>query len=155
MSALDTEPFPRGALIGAAILLSLSVGLTAVARMEKLAGPQIAPEAFRAAPRAFIDLRFQDRPDGSVGVFDAAASREIGVLAPGQDGFVRGVMRGLARERLKRRIGPDKPFRLAELSGGRLFLTDAATGRVIDLQAFGKDNRRAFERFLPSEGIRS
>ena len=72
----------------------------------------------------------------------------VATLQPGTGGFVRGVMRGLAHERKVRGIGAAAPFRLSEWQGGRLDLEDTATGRHIDLEAFGTTNRDAFLQLL-------
>ena len=80
---------------------------------------------------------------------DAATGREVLVVAPGEDGFLRGTLRGLARDRRMRDIGPAAPFRLALWSDGRLTLDDTATGRRLDLLAFGQTQADAFARLLP------
>ncbi len=149
MSAIDNEPFPRSALIAAAALLGLTLLSTAAVRIWRVTAPPSASTAAAPAPAAFIDLQFQDRPDGAIVVSQSGAGRPVATLAPGGDGFVRGVMRGLARDRISRKIGHDTPFRLSQARDGALTLQDLATGRRIDLQSFGADNRASFLRFLP------
>jgi putative photosynthetic complex assembly protein len=97
-----------------------------------------------------VDLRFEDRADGGVAVRRAEDGRAVAVLAPGADGFIRATLRGLARERRRGDLGPEKPFRLTAWAGGGLTLEDAATGRVLDLRAFGATQAEAFARFLPA-----
>ena len=97
---------------------------------------------------AAIDLRFEDRDDGSVVVIDAADGRVIDQLQPGTNGFIRGTLRSFARERRTRDSGPEEPFSLQRTDTGRLLLSDASTGRSIDLRAFGPTNAEAFGRFL-------
>lgn len=151
MSAIDKEPFPRIALIGMGSLLAISVVAAAAGRVQHLtAPPQAAPAAVRA-----VDLRFHDEADGSVSVRAVADNRLVASVAPGTGGFVRGVMRGLARDRIRRHIGQQAPFRLTEAAAGRLWLQDTATGRRIDLQAFGATNRSAFAQMMPAPGTRS
>ena len=79
------------------------------------------------------------------------ADEPAGVPAetPDTNGFVRGVMRGMARDRLSRHIGQAPPFRLSRDARGKLWLQDTATSRLIDLEAFGEGNRAAFAAFLP------
>ena len=81
------------------------------------------------------------------------------VLSPGdlkdKRGFVRGVMRGLARDRISRHIGEAPPFRLSQARDGELWLQDTATGRLIDLESFGVTNRAAFLDLLHSAEARS
>ena len=72
----------------------------------------------------------------------------MAVLPPGSNGFIRGVMRGLARERMLHGIDAAPPFRLIRWADGRLSLEDTATGRLIDLAAFGPTNAQAFARLL-------
>lgn len=152
MSTLDHEPFPRGALIGAGLVVGLSLAVTAAARISQVLNPH-TPAPISATPAArTVDLRFFDQPDGSVSVRNADNGSSVAQLAPGTNGFIRGVMRGLAHDRLRRGIGPQPPFVLQQWSGGRLALTDQATGRVIDLDAFGITNKEAFVALLPKGG---
>ncbi len=153
MSASRPELFPTGALAAVGALLLITVGGTAAARLAHLSAP-----ALPAAPPpavSSVDLRFADRTDGSIRVSDARTGAALSTLAPGTNGFVRGVMRGMARDRLSRRIGEGPPFRLSRDGAGRLWLQDTATLRLIDLEAFGADNRAAFAAFLPPERARA
>lgn len=93
------------------------------------------------------DLTFTDGERGAVLVFDAER-RLIDTLAPGSNGFVRVVLRGLARERKLGDIGAEPPFRLTRHADGRLMLTDPSTQRQVDLAAFGDANARSFARLM-------
>ena len=76
----------------------------------------------------------------------------VAVIAAGQKtGFVRGVMRGLARDRRARGIDNRPPFTLTLWRDGELSLTDTATGRTIELSAFGPTNRATFAALLPAQ----
>jgi putative photosynthetic complex assembly protein len=99
-------------------------------------------------PTIVRDLRFVDRPDGGVAVYDAHQSEPIEVLAPGTNGFVRAMMRNFARERRSNGIGAEAPFRLNSSADGRLVLEDPTTGRRVDLEAFGQTNAGVFAGFL-------
>ena len=70
------------------------------------------------------------------------------VLAPGTEGFIRAALRGLARDRRREDLGPGKPFRLSAWPGGGLTIEDMATGRTLDLRAFGHTQAEAFGRLL-------
>ncbi|MFY7781768.1 MAG: photosynthetic complex assembly protein PuhC, partial [Tagaea sp.] len=48
---------------------------------------------------------------------------------------------------------PETPFRLSMWRDGSLVLDDPATGRRVDLRAFGATNRDAFARLLPRSGV--
>ena len=148
MSNIDKEPFPRLALIAAGVLIAVSIAAAAAARYMRVNAPDTA-SVDQAAPLAARDLTFFDMPDGSVEVRDGAGDRVVFVAEPGTNGFIRGVMRGMARDRRARGIGQEPGFRLAEWPDGRLSLEDLATGRSIELGAFGGDNRAAFARLLP------
>jgi putative photosynthetic complex assembly protein len=145
MSALDIEPFPKFALISAGALVAISlIGTTAV-RLAKISAPE-TPTATAAAtiPVASLDLRFEDQADGSVRITRAADDGLAGTVHPGEGGFIRGVMRGLARDRISRHINAEPPFRLSLSADGQLTLFDTATGRLIDLESFGQGNRASF-----------
>lgn len=143
------QPFPRGALIGAALLIGFSLLAVSLGRIAGLGRSTEAP------PTALYSrqLRFEDRPDGAILVYNGQGERVIDVVEPGTGGFVRGVLRALARER--RTTGEaetGEPFLLSRRADGRVTLEDPATGRFIDLKAFGPTNEAAFTRLLEAEG---
>jgi putative photosynthetic complex assembly protein len=76
----------------------------------------------------------------------------VDTLQPGTNGFVRGVLRGLVRERRAERIGPAPPFRLTRWADGRLSLDDPSTGRHVDIEVFGPTNAGAFADILIATG---
>jgi putative photosynthetic complex assembly protein len=153
MSALDTEAFPRGALIAAAALVGFSLVSTAAVRLVRLNSPAPAP-VIAPAPALSADLLFNDRADGAIVVLTTGDRRLVATLKPGTNGFVRGVMRGLARDRISRHIGEAPPFRLTQAHDGQLSLQDTATGRLIDLESFGVSNRAAFLDLLQTADAR-
>lgn len=146
-----TEHLPKPALIGAGLLVALS--FVAVIGGQQLGiGVVDNPEAPVAVER---QLRFEDRPNGALVVFEAPADRLVYTIEPGSNsGFVRGVLRGFARERHRSGIGIEPPFVLSALADGRLFLEDPETGRKVPLDGFGRTNAEAFARLLTAEGER-
>ena len=109
-------------------------------------------ESTRGEAVASRDIRFEDEPDGTVTVRDAADGRSLARLAVGEDGFIRSVMRGLVRERRARGLGAETPFRVTTWTSGFVSLEDPATGRQIELTAFGPDNVAAFARLVDGRG---
>jgi putative photosynthetic complex assembly protein len=85
------------------------------------------------------------RADKSVQVLDADRAEVYRVV--GEAGFVRGILRGMARERRRLGKGPEQPFELS-LDAGLLTLRDLATGGQVELTAFGPTNAGAFARML-------
>ena len=150
MSGAAPETFPRGALTAAGALVVFALLAVAAARLTGFTGvaavPEpAAPEAWAAAAR---HLRFEDRPDGSLRVRDAGSGRAVADLEPGSAGFVRGLMRAMARLRRLQGVGPEEPFLLSHGPGGALVLADPATGERIALDAFGPSNLGAFADLL-------
>jgi putative photosynthetic complex assembly protein len=146
--AADT--FPKGALLGAAAVIGLSLILAGLGRLTGLGTTQMPA----AVPVEARELRFEDRADGAVAVYEGRDGRLVDLVAPGTNGFLRGALRGLARERKRQDIGVEPPFRLTRWADGRLSLEDPATGRRIDLEAFGPTNAAAFARLLTAQGAR-
>lgn len=91
-------------------------------------------------------LRFVDAADKSVRVLDADSGAEV-YRVTGEAGFIRGILRGLARERRRLGKSAEEPFELAR-DNGLLTLRDLATGEGIELTAFGHTNAGAFARML-------
>lgn len=143
---------PRGALLLAGGLVITALAATVATRLAGIA-PAASPTALRAAtkvmPVASRTLRFVDRGDGAVVITDTTSGKVVHVVAAGEEtGFIRGVMRGLARERRMHGIGNAPPFVLTAWRDGELSLDDTATGRSIELGAFGASNRAAFAMLL-------
>lgn len=140
-------PFANAVFFGAVGLVGfslLAVGVGRYADVGTLRTPHEGPAVLR-------HLHFEDRPDGSVAVFEG--DRLIERLEPGTGGFVRGVMRGLARERRIRDIDDATPFRLMRFADGRLLLEDPETGHLVALGAFGATNEAAFARLMEESAI--
>lgn len=138
------QPFPRAPLVGAALLLgsilvaTFAVTTTGVGRSHRPDAPIVAE----------AQMQFTDQSDGSITVTDAYDHRLIDTVPPGTNGFLRGTLRGLARERKRESAGVVQPFRLASHSDGRLTLFDLATQRRVDLESFGPTNEAVFTRLL-------
>jgi putative photosynthetic complex assembly protein len=135
---------PRAAVRAMGVVVALSL-LAAV--LSSVFG--IGTQRSEPAPVVTsIAITFEDRADGSIGVLAYPGLRVIETLAPGTNGFIRGVMRGYARERRLAGHGREQPFILASHRDGQLSLTDPATGRRVELTAFGPVNAEAFGRLL-------
>ncbi|QBM77162.1 phosphonoacetaldehyde methylase [Sphingomonas sp. AAP5] len=150
--AHHAERLPRGALILAGSLVGFAFLLTATVRIAHIP-PAGSPAALRETTHVAAvqtrTLRFLDAADRGVRIEDVGTGQTAGTIVPGQEtGFIRGVMRGLARERRMHGIGSDAPFTLTQWRDGELTLTDSATGRSIELNAFGTTNRAAFAALL-------
>ena len=99
-----------------------------------------------------IQLRFEDRPDGSIAVINYKNGKQIDVIE-GEAGFVRGSLRGLAQERKRRGLDSGPPFELIYRADGRLTLVDTATQRMLDLESFGPINAGTFLKFFDSSQL--
>ncbi|BCA59715.1 photosynthetic complex assembly protein PuhC [Sphingomonas sp. HMP6] len=148
----DHVDVPRGALIMAGALVAMAITATSIMRIAQVP-PTASPALLRAAEHAQIvktrNLRFSDRPDGAVEIQDVGTGQTALMLERGSNsGFIRGVMRGLARERRMNGVGADAPFTLTLWTDRQLSLTDTVTGRSIELNAFGSTNRATFVDLL-------
>lgn len=149
------DMLPKGTLYLAGALAIFAFGAAATVRLTGTPAAA-SPVALRAAehvqPIATRSLRFVDRADGAVVIEDVGRGGIASVIEPGQEtGFIRGVMRGLARERKMHGIGDAPPFTLTAWRDGELSLTDTATGRSIEMTAFGSANRAAFAALLETK----
>jgi putative photosynthetic complex assembly protein len=89
------------------------------------------------------ELVFADTPDGQILAIDYIDSKEVAKFK-GEQGFLRGTLRALARERKRRNIGPEAPFQVIAHTDGRLTLLDPSTSQRIDLESFGPINSAIF-----------
>ena len=132
-------PFLPLAAAGVAILVTLV--LAAIG-----GSPTTMPPAAVQASRL---LRFDDTAAGAVLVTDAETHKQVAVLAPATNGFIRATLRGLSHSGgHEEHVRDNHPFRLTALSDGRLVLDDSETNRKLDLEAFGSLNAAAFAALL-------
>jgi putative photosynthetic complex assembly protein len=140
--------FPKVALLGAAGLVGLSLVAAGVGRLTGV-GTTSMPTVPAVEVR---DLRFVDEPNGGIAVREAGSDRPIFEVAPGTNGFIRGVLRGLARGRKIEMLDASPPFRMTRWADGRLSIEDPMTARWIDLGAFGPTNTQAFAQIFEARG---
>lgn len=147
---------PRPALIAAGVLVVVCLLMTAAVRvgwMDREAVPAVARAENNVSPVQTRQLKFADREDGAVVITDVTTREQVALIESDtpSSGFIRGVLRGLARERRMYDIGSEPPFTLVLWQDGSLSLTDTATERSLELGGFGSDNRAAFMALLNQE----
>jgi putative photosynthetic complex assembly protein len=148
-----TKNLLPGVLAGG--LLAITMGLVLWSKLSPPV-PLVAP----ASQEAVIwqrELLFADGPKGEVMVKDFKTGEVIG-LFEGEQGFVRGTLRALIRERKRRDVGSEQPFELIARAHGRLILNDPATAQRIDLDSFGPSNAALFRNLkadVPSASLSS
>lgn len=138
------QGLPRPVLLaaGALILIAL-IGVTTV-RFTGVGAVQV-PDAAAVTVKEFL---FEDRSDGSIAILDARNRVQVASVAPESNGFLRGTMRGLARERKRQGVGADVAFQLVGRADGRLTLIDPGTKRRVDLESFGPTNAEVFAKLM-------
>ena len=131
-------------LVVATLLLVVAVRADWLPRTQSASQVRASAGIMPVAERL---LRFADM-NGAVVVTDARSKTVVARFEQEGSGFIRGVMRGLARERRMHGLGAEAPFRLTRFADGQLSLTDTATGRVIELNGFGHTNVATFAQLL-------
>ena len=140
--ARGPDTFPRWVLYCAGGVVAFSLIAVGFVRITGNGPDQRVSAGTQERP-----LRFEDRPDGGVAVIDGRSGETLATLQ-GEQGFVRGALRVLARERKARGLGAELPFQLIARTDGGLTLYDPATLQRIDLESFGPTQAGSFSRFL-------
>jgi putative photosynthetic complex assembly protein len=122
------------------VFLGATLLLVAIARLSGISWH--AADADTVWQRQLV---FVDTSGGSVLVKDHLTGKTLAQF-DGEQGFLRGTLRALARERKRRGIGPEAPFSVLGRSDGRLTLMDPSTSQRIDLESFGPTNSAVFEK---------
>jgi putative photosynthetic complex assembly protein len=132
-------PFLALAAAGAAVMVAMV--LAAIGGSPT----KVAPSTVLASRL----LRFDDARNGAVVVTDASTDRQVAILAPGTNGFIRATLRGLSHSQ-GHELHPreNHPFTLTARSDGRVTLYDPDTQRTLDLEAFGSLNAGAYVALL-------
>lgn len=123
------------------VFLGVTLLLVAIARLTGVSWH--ASDAETVWQRQLV---FVDTAGGSVLVKDPATGKTLGQF-DGEQGFLRGTLRALARERKRRGIGSEAPFSVLGRADGRLTLMDPSTSQRIDLESFGPTNSAIFRNF--------
>lgn len=144
MSHHHEIPVPKLALLGAGLLIALTIFVAATSNNGGVNASEKASS--EAVDQMF--LGFRDRDVGGVEVVNAETGAVLDVFEPGTNGFARSVLRGLVRDRRQRGIVSKDPFDLRRYADGRVTLSDPVTGRIIELVSFGKDNLGVFAAYL-------
>ncbi len=140
--AATRNNFPRWVLRTTALLLVFVIGAVALTRITGNGPDQLANAT--VSERL---LRFEDGPSGGVSVIDGETGKLL-IIVRGEQGFFRGALRALTRDRTARKIGSEQPFKLIARTDGRLTLFDPISGQRIDLDSFGPTNAAVFVPFL-------
>lgn len=153
MSGFTNERFPKSALYAAGALITMSIITVGSIRAGLLPAPETAPQSRERRQVAVVatrEFRFEDREDGALLVTDVATDRLAFVFPAGSNtGFIRGVMRGLMRERRLNEVDERSgAVTVTQWADGALTLRDGETGRIIELGSFGQTNRAAFAQLL-------
>jgi putative photosynthetic complex assembly protein len=99
-------------------------------------------------------LQFEDTASGAVAVRDAQTGAQI-ALFEGEQGFLRGVLRAMARERKLRNAERHATLLLQNHADGSLSLFDATTGERINLESFGHTQRATFARLQDASAVQA
>ena len=141
----EHEMIPR-ALLWAMLGLALSALL--IAGFAVLTGrpPVGAPAPGRVVAERLVIL--EGRSAQAVTVYDAEG-RLLMDLDHG--GFVTVIQNAVARQRTVARVPGNPPIRIVQYDNGRLVAEDPHSKASIELYAFGKDNKAAFERLMTDQ----
>ncbi|MEM8547222.1 MAG: photosynthetic complex assembly protein PuhC [Pseudomonadota bacterium] len=153
---IEFNIFPDTGVKQSPVPFLLALGLVAFALLAVVyhkfiaGGPIAGVEYAQTEIVEFQDLSFATQPDGRILITAVPDARLLAEVPADGVSFIRGLVRGLSRDRRFQDLPLDAPFRLVSFANGRLVLTDMATLRSMDLRAFGKGNMREFLTLLPS-----
>ena len=132
---------PRSFHPMALVLIGMALSTLVLVSLARWSGTKV--EQFASPVTSSRSMRFEDTPSGAVAVLDPASGAEI-TRFEGEQGFVRGVLRAIARERKRRGVDHHLPLLLQAHADGSLTLDDPSTGERINLESFGPTQRATF-----------
>lgn len=138
----DDIKVPKPILYAAGAMMLATLFLAGLAQTTGI-GKMRVPEA---KPIHRAEVRFETRGPGELVMLDGSGENVITEVAPGEQGFVGGVLRSLERSRKLDGLPADGPYVLTRWEDGRLSLADPSTGEEIQLIGFGDVNLASFAR---------
>ncbi|MBI1403512.1 MAG: hypothetical protein GC147_09880 [Porphyrobacter sp.] len=139
----DAVRVPRGALIGAAVLIGFTVTTISLARHYDTGRLEVRA----VKPSAARELVFRPLDNGEMLVFDDHG-RQLARLVVEGDTFTMTAVRALAMQRKDAGRGGDYRLRVERDAAGHLELADPETGRVVRMDGFGKASFGAIAAYL-------
>lgn len=141
--------FPVSMLIAAGLLIGTSLAAVGWANVTGYnAGHRQASMVVAQQSVVFSDH------DGGVIVVADGQGKTLKVIQRGELGFVRALLRGLARGRRSQGVGPEVAFTISHHADGSLTLDDPSTGRIVALGAFGSTNSIVFTELLNAKALK-
>lgn len=141
------EGFPAPAIWGVGVVLAATIALSALSVGQR----ETADETFAQGESPVVqemDFTVTDMLDGTIVIASAVDGQVLEVVDRDSNGFLRGGLRGFARERGLHGVGSGEPFRLRLHEDGTLVLVDPTVGQIVALNGFGQDNFHAFGKYL-------
>lgn len=142
------EHFPKPVIWGIGIVLMATLAMSAATVGRQKGVVETLSESAINPVTHEMQFIATDMDDRTILIEDAANGTELEIVTRDSNGFIRGALRGLARERTLRGISSGEPFRLRLWQDGTLVLDDPATGQIVALNGFGQDNAMAFGKYL-------
>jgi putative photosynthetic complex assembly protein len=151
MAGTSTTSYtPTAFLLAVGAVVVGAVGIVATAPLWREPASMVAA----APPAISMTLRFDADSAGNLTVRKVPGGEMVDHLDPDASGFARTMVRVIRRD-----LGPganvdSMPFQLNAWQDGRLALVDTATGRSVDLRAFGPTQAGLFLRWIQQEEAR-
>ncbi|MEM9112330.1 MAG: photosynthetic complex assembly protein PuhC [Myxococcota bacterium] len=135
---------PQWVLIATAVLLMVTFAFAVFSRTTGIGRTEM-PEARVVESRSLV---FEHSQADVIEVVDHATGDVLVTAGPGEQGFLRGLLRSLRRGRKLESKPMDEPYELIRWSDGRLSLHDPSIDGSIELDVFGRDNVALFKRLM-------
>lgn len=85
---------------------------------------------------------------GGVDALDPVDGTRLATIEPGRDGFVRGILHALDRQRMQHGVPAEGPVEVVRWADGRTTLRDPSTQWSVELRSFGSINLAVFLRLM-------
>ncbi|MEM6973080.1 MAG: photosynthetic complex assembly protein PuhC [Pseudomonadota bacterium] len=141
----DVMPNWAGAAGGAVIIATLIFTTIATYTRDRTPPAPGAGSPIVSSRAVAFDQRAEA---GVIVVRDAGTGGEITTLVDADNSFMQNVYKVLTKERRRRAVALDLPYQVSAHENGRVAIMDLTTGRVIDINAFGANQVKAFASLL-------
>lgn len=148
-----SRPIPVWVLLAGSGLLLIAIVVTTFSSRTGLGRVPVDDIAAEQVVAQELAISFVTTAEDEIRILGGPGNHVLTMLAPGEGGFLRGIVRPLTRERVRFDVPLEEPYLLQRIGPGSLVLRDPATDLLVDIAAFGPTSIEQFQQLFAAAEV--